>query len=69
MADDGKKTENICAKVTERMALDMLHLAAGEGLSVSAYLYRLVRAHLYGEMVRVQRSNGNLQDERNGDDR
>lgn len=55
MADDGKRTENICAKVTERMALDLLHEASEQGMSVSNYLYRLLRLNLYGVTVNANR--------------
>lgn len=53
MADDGKKTENVCAKVTERMALDLLRAATIDGISNSAYLYRLLRRDLYGRTERM----------------
>lgn len=53
MADDGKRSENLCAKVTERMALDLLRVAAADDRSPSEYIYLLLRQHLYGCMVRT----------------
>jgi hypothetical protein len=54
MTDDGKRSELICTKVTERMALDLLHAAADDDRSVSDYLFRVVRMHLYGREGRHQ---------------
>ena len=48
MADDAKRSETLCFKTTERVALDLLRAAAAEERSPSEYLYLLVRHHLYG---------------------
>jgi hypothetical protein len=53
VADDGKRSELICVKVTERMALDLLRMAASEDRSVSDLLYGLVRRELYGRIIRL----------------
>lgn len=52
MADDGKRTEVICTKVSERMALDILRMAALDDRSVSEYVYLALRQKLYGDIVR-----------------
>lgn len=52
MADDGKRSEVVCAKVTERVALDLLRVSALDDRSPSEYVYLLIRRHLYG-IVRV----------------
>lgn len=52
MADDGKRTEVLCTKVTERVALDLLRAAAADDRSPSEFMYLLIRRHLYGHMVR-----------------
>ena len=48
MADDGKRSEVVCAKVTERVALDLLRASALDDRSPSEYVYLLIRRHLYG---------------------
>ena len=48
MADDGKRTEVICTKLSERMALDLLREASKDDRSVSEFLYLLIRRELYG---------------------
>ena len=54
MSDDGKRTEVICTKVSERMALDILRLASLDDRSVSEYVYLALRQRLYGDIVRRQ---------------
>lgn len=54
MADDGKRTELVCIKVSERMALDLLRLATSQDRSVSDFMYGAIRQRLYGEMVRLE---------------
>jgi hypothetical protein len=51
MADD-KRTEVICTKLSERMALNPLHEAATEDRSISEFLYLLICKELYGRTVR-----------------
>ena len=58
MADEGKRTECIPDKVTERMALDLLRLAALDDRSLSDYLYRLLQTKLYGAVLRLESSAG-----------
>lgn len=48
MSGDDKRTEVICTKLTERMALDLLRAAAAEDRSISEFLYLLIRHELYG---------------------
>lgn len=54
MADDGKRTELISVKVTERMALDLLRLAASQDRSMSDFLYGALRQRMYGDIVRLE---------------
>lgn len=51
MADEGKRSEVICTKLTERMALDLLHAATQEDRSISEFLYLLIRRELYGRSM------------------
>ncbi len=51
MADSAKRTETICTKLTERMALDLLRVATTEDRSISEFLYLLIRRELYGRTV------------------
>lgn len=53
MADDGKRTELACTKVTERMMLDLARLAAVDDRSLSDFMYRLIRQRLYGDVARL----------------
>lgn len=48
MADDGKRSEVVSTKLTERMALDLMHEAAREDRSVCEFIYLLIRKELYG---------------------
>ena len=57
MADDGKRTELACTKVTERMMLDLNRLAALDERSMSDFMYRLIRQRLYGDVARLS-TNG-----------
>lgn len=53
MADDNKRVENVCAKVTERMMVDIGRVCAVEDLKPSEYVYRLIRNDLYGRSMRA----------------
>jgi len=53
MADDGKRTELLCVKVTERMALDLNRLAALDDRSLSDFMFRHLRSRLYGDVARL----------------
>lgn len=48
MTDDGKRSEMICTKVTERMTVDLHRLLATEDRTVSEFLFLLIRRELYG---------------------
>ncbi len=65
MADDGKRSELVCFKVTERMFIDLNRLAALEDRSVSDFMFGLLRRHTYGAMVRLDslRDRSTLSDE------
>ena len=57
---EAKRTEVICTKVDERMALDILHMAALDDRSVSEYVYLVLRQRLYGDIVRQPHPASNL---------
>ena len=48
MADDGKRTEVICTKLSERMALALLREASKQDRSISEFVYLLIRKELFG---------------------
>lgn len=58
MVDDGKRSEVVSFKVTERMELDLLRLAARDDRSMSDFLYQLVRRELYGAIGRLEVVDG-----------
>jgi hypothetical protein len=65
MSDD-KRSEVVSFKVTERMALDLLRLAAADDRSMSDYLFGMLRRKLYGDVVRLeQRGQSTTHDEVN----
>lgn len=51
MTDDGKLTEPICFKTSERMALDLLRAATREDRSVSDFVRSVMRRELYGRLA------------------
>lgn len=53
MADDNKKTNNVCAKVTDRMLVDLGRVCAVEDCSQSDFMYRLLRRELYGRSMQT----------------
>ncbi len=61
MADDGKRTENVCTRVTERMLVDLSRVAAIEDRSLSEFIYLALRKELYGAIVRLPSQSGELQ--------
>lgn len=65
MADDNKRSELVCFKVTERMFIDLNRLAALEDRSVSDFMFGMLRRHTYGAMVRLDalRDRSTLSDE------
>lgn len=48
MADDRKRDESVCAKITERMLIDMNRVLVAQDVKASAWLYGLIRRELYG---------------------
>lgn len=58
MADDRKRSENLCTKVTERMAIDLNRLLAVEDVKLSSWLYGLIRRELYGRINRDEDDDG-----------
>ena len=44
---DEKRTETICARVTERMALDILREATRQDRKISDWVFLLIRRELY----------------------
>jgi len=52
VSDEHKKTELVCTKVTERIAIDLMRAAALDDRSVSAYLFVLILRDLYGRSVK-----------------
>lgn len=61
MADDGKKTEMACTKLTERMYIDANRVAAMDDRSLSEWLFMLVRRELYGRTVKLPSSDEGIQ--------
>ncbi len=53
MADDTKRTKLISIKVTERMEIDLMRLAASRERSLSDFIYGGMRLRLYGDIVRL----------------
>jgi hypothetical protein len=51
MTDDGKHTELVCTKITERMLLDLGRVLAKDDRNRSEYLFTLIRRDLYGRSV------------------
>ena len=51
MADDGKRTEQVCVKMTERLFLDLGREAAREDRSVAEFVYHVLRREMYGRIV------------------
>lgn len=62
MADDGKRTEVACTKLTERMYIDANRIAAMDDRSLSDWLYMLVRRELYGRTVKLPSADGDIPD-------
>lgn len=57
MADDGKRSEQVCVKVTERMYIDLGRVAAHDERSVAEYIYKILRRELYGVSIKLQPSD------------
>ena len=58
MADDHKRSEMVCFKVTERMFIDLGRLCALEDRSVSDFMFGMLRRRMYGDMVRLESLRG-----------
>ena len=52
MADDNKRSELVCTKMTERVFLALSRRLAVEDRSMSDYLNRLIRDDLWGKSDR-----------------
>ena len=53
MADDAKRVHNVCAKITDRMLIDLGRVCAIEDCKASDFIYRLLRRDLYGRSMRA----------------
>lgn len=51
--DDGKRTHNVCAKLTDRMFVDLGRACAMDDVTHSDFIYRLLRRELYGRSMHV----------------
>jgi len=60
-ADEGKRTEMVCTKVTERMFVDLNRAAVMDDRSLSDLLYQLIRRELYGRSVKWADVDGDIQ--------
>lgn len=61
MADDGKRSEQVCVKVTERMYIDLGREAAIEDRSVAELIYTILRRELYGRSVKHRPAEPEIQ--------
>ena len=61
MADDNKRTDNVCSRVTERMYIDLNRLAALEERTLADFIFILLRRELYGRTVRLDGERDDLQ--------
>ncbi len=61
MADDGKRTEMVCTKLTERVSIDLMRAAAIDDRSVSDFLFMVIRHELYGRSVKWPGADDDLQ--------
>lgn len=52
MADDHKRGNNLCSKVTDLMLVEIGRICAVEDITQSDYLYRLIRRDLFGRSLR-----------------
>lgn len=52
MTDDGKRSEMICTKITERMLLDLGRVLALDDRTRSNFLFMLIHRELYGRSVK-----------------
>lgn len=61
MADDVKRCEQVCVKVTERMYIDLGREAAIEDRSVAELIFTVLRSELYGRSVRHKPADPEIQ--------
>ena len=61
MADDNKRSEQVCVKVTERMYIDLGREAAMQERSVAELIYTILRRELYGVTVRHKLNDPDIQ--------
>jgi hypothetical protein len=62
MADDGKRTEQVCVKVTERMYIDLGREAALEERTVADLIFTILRRELYGRSMRGRTMESEIQE-------
>ena len=53
MTDDGKRANNLCTKVTDRMLIDLGRACALDDVTASDFIYRLLRRELYGRSMQT----------------
>lgn len=56
MSDDGKRSELICFKATERMSVDLLRIATADERSISDFLFCMLRQRLYGDIEHLNKT-------------
>ncbi len=56
--DEGKLSEPICFKASERLACDILRAATRDGMDLSVWVRTVIRRELYGRMVLDAAKNG-----------
>jgi hypothetical protein len=61
VTDEGKRTEVVSFKATERMALDLLRLASADDRSMSDFLFRLMHRELYGAIGRLESAGSQVE--------
>ena len=54
----GKRTEVICTKVDERLALDLLRAASLEDRTVSEFVFLTLRREMYGRQGKAISESG-----------
>jgi hypothetical protein len=60
MADDAKRTNNVCTKLTDRMLIDLGRACAVDDVTQSDFIYRLLRRELYGRSMQVDAVAGRI---------
>ena len=55
MSDDGKRVNNVCTKVDDRMLIDLGRACAIDDVKLSEFIYRILRRELYGRTMHDSR--------------